>query len=186
MFMDTFIPTHRISSLCSSLVHALFCIFPCPSFPTVSSSLRLICLCKGTCAYKHTHTHTHTHTQTFPPTHTPNSISTLSHIVIFFTNILCLSHKQFSYTETFLSLSLSLWLSFHLSYCLFPTLFSSVFFFSFQSSVSSLVLDSMGHLERGRDDNFVFLSPFLCLSTEIHLSPLSCIYPVQSCQTFLW
>ena len=108
MFMDTFIPTHRISSLCSSLVHALFCIFPCPSFPTVSSSLRLICLCKGTCAYKHTHTHTHTHTQTFPPTHTPNSISTLSHIVIFFTNILCLSHKQFSYTETFLSLSLSL------------------------------------------------------------------------------
>lgn len=122
--------TQNFYSLRSSPVHALSCIFPCPSFPTISSSLRLTCLCKGMCAYKHTHTYTH-----IPPPHTHPSPPPLHLILWSFsqTSYVCLISN--SHTQRFS-------LTFSVPLTLFPSLLLSLphsrFLFFFSSKALSL------------------------------------------------
>ena len=117
--------TQNVYSLLSSLVHALFCIFLCLSFPTISSILRQTCLCM-----EHRRTHTRTHVRTH--THILVSCCDLFHKHHMFVSQAILMHRDFSLTfsvplSLFPSLILSLPHSLFLFFfplpklCLFPT-----------------------------------------------------------------
>lgn len=79
----------------------------------------------------------------------------------------CLSHKQFSCTETFPSISLSFCLCFHLSYLSLLHCFFLLPKLSLAQAIGSQC--PVGHLEMGRDNNFVFS---LSLYHETSLSSL--------------